>query len=421
MVVRDRVRVFGCWHIKKHRTCVLPFRTNCEVSQMSRLELIATSTFGLEAIVARELKQLGYEEQTVEDGRVTFVADEMAIARCNLWLRSADRVLLKMGSFKAADFGALFDQTKALPWADWIPEDGEFPVDGRSVNSKLRAVPSVQGSVKKAIVESLRKNYTRFKFEETGPKYQVEVSLLRDQALLTIDTTGEDGLHKRGYRTSSGAAPLKETLAAALVQLSYWNRSRVLIDPFCGSGTIPIEAAMIGRNKAPGLDRNFVAQDWPVLPNSLWKEARTEARDNMLGKPVALIMATDHDGSILKRAREHARNAGMIGDIQFERKEISELQSARKYGCIICNPPYGQRMGDREQVDAAYRELARVCQPLDTWSFYVLTSHPVFERFFGRQAERRRKLYNGRIECTYYQFNGPRPPAAPDADSNPDA
>ena len=379
---------------------------------MSRLELIATSTFGLEAVVSRELKQLGYEEQTIEDGRVTFIGDEMAIARCNMWLRSADRVLLKMGAFRAADFGELFDKTKALPWADWIPEDGEFPVDGKSVKSKLRAVPSVQGSVKKAIVESLRKTYTRFKFEETGPKYQVQISLLKDQALLTIDTTG-DGLHKRGYRTGAGEAPIKETLAAALVQLSYWNRSRVLIDPFCGSGTIPIEAAMIGRNKAPGLDRHFIAQDWPTLGNDIWKEARIEAKDLMQPKPDALIMATDHDFRVLRKAREHATNAGMIGDIHFEKKEVSDLKSSRQYGCIITNPPYGQRMGDRAMVDAIYRELGRVCQPLETWSFYVITSHPVFERFFGRRADRKRKLYNGRIACTYYQFNGPRPPILP--------
>ena len=385
---------------------------------MEQITLIAITAFGLESVVARELTALGYPDHRTVDGRVIFRADPAAIARCNIRLRSAERILLMVGEFPATDFGQLFDQVKELPWPDFLPVDAEFPVKGRSVKSQLHSVPTCQSITKKAIVESLRGKYNRFRFEEDGPLFPCEVSLLKDRAVLTIDTTG-DGLHKRGYRQWIGQAPLKETMAAALVQLSFWHREKPLIDPFCGSGTIPIEAALIGRNRAPGLGREFIAQAWPWLNLKIWQEARDEAQDLMLPKLESPIIATDHDPIILKEARKHASRAGVDGDIHFQESEISNLKSSRKYGCVVCNPPYGERIGERSEVDATYREFGRVMKPLETWSSYVLTSHPKFEQFFDREADRRRKLYNGRIQCTYYQFHGEKPPRSDQDDQPP--
>lgn len=376
---------------------------------MSRLELIATAAFGLEAVVSRELTALGYDQQVVEDGRVTFVGDELAICRCNLWLRSADRVLLKVGTFPAADFGQLFDQTLALPWSEWLTVDAQFPVEGRSVRSRLHAVPSVQKAVKKAIVENLKKVHQRHWFQETGPIYPVEVSLLRDLATLTLDTSG-DGLHKRGYRPEVGVAPLRETTAAGLVLLSYWNAERPFLDPFCGTGTIPIEAALIARNRAPGLNRAFLSETWPQIDRALWKQAREEARDLQRGTPAYPLSASDIDPKAVSLAEKNARDAGVSGDIQFRTMDVLELKTTREYGVIVCNPPYGERIGDAESAAAIYDDMADAFAPLKTWSIYVLTSHPGFEHHFRRRSDRRRKLYNGRIECTYYQYFGPRPP-----------
>ena len=376
---------------------------------MDRIELIATSAFGLEAIVSRELSALGYNEQVVEDGRVAFMGDALAICRTNLWLRSADRVLVKVGAIPARDFGELFDGSVALPWDRYLPVDAKFPVTGKSVRSLITAVPSVQGVTKKSIAESLKRTHQRHWFQENGPEFPVEVSLLRDTATFSIDTSG-DGLHKRGYRDFAGAAPLKETLAAALVQLSYWHPERTLWDPFCGSGTIPIEAALIGRNRAPGLGRTFLAETWPWIPRELWKQARDEARE--LEKPglQAQIQATDINPKMIAAATKSARGAGVTGDINFRELDVLELKSSREYGVIICNPPYGERLGDHESAEAIYDDMSDAFEPLKTWSVYVMTSHPGFERCFRRRADRRRKLYNGRIECTYYQFYGPRPP-----------
>lgn len=376
---------------------------------MPQFDLIATATFGLEHVVARELSNLGFQNLRTSDGRVDFRGDERDIARCNLWLRSADRLLIRVGEFPAPDFGALFDQTLELPWNELLPVDARFPVSGRSVRSKLHALPKVQGAVKKAIVENLKRRHNRFRFDETGPEFAVEVSLLRDIATLTIDTSGA-GLHKRGYREVAGAAPLRETMAAGLIQLSYWNRERLLIDPFCGSGTIPIEAALIGRNIAPGLGRSFIAEDWPWLSRALWKEARTEAKDKRLPKLPEPILGFDHDPAAIRLSERSATEAGVSGDIRFKEQEVSDLKSSRPYGCIICNPPYGERLGDAAEVEAVYREMGRVFAPLDTWSIYVLTSNRWFEKHFGRRAVRRRKLYNGRLECQFYQYPGPRPP-----------
>ena len=380
---------------------------------MPRFELIATTTFGLETVVSRELEKLGYTELRVLDGKVHFSGDERDIARCNMWLRSADRLLIKVGEFQAPDFGALFDKTVDFPWSDYIPVDAKFPVAGRSVQSRLHAVPAVQGAVKKAIVESLKKKYNRFRFEETGAEFPIEVSLLRDVATLTIDTSG-DGLHKRGYREYAGLAPLRETMAAGLIQLSYWNRDRQFVDPFCGSGTLAVEAAMIGRNIAPGSGRSFLAEDWPWMDRKMWKDVRSEAKDLRLPRMPEPILGYDHDPAAMRLCERSASEAGVSGDIQFRVQEISEFKSNREYGVIVCNPPYGERMGDQQEVEAVYRELGRICDLLPTWGVYVITSNQWFEKHFGRRAPRRRKLYNGRLECQYYQYLGPVPPRLAD-------
>ena len=388
---------------------------------MSKIQLIATATFGLEAVVAREVKDLGYADLMVEDARVTFAGDEAAICRCNLWLRSADRVLVKMGEFKALTFEELFQQTRALPWPDWLPENAAFPVEGKSVKSALHSVPDCQAIVKKAIVEKMKEKYRRQWFEENGPRYTIEVALLKDVVTLTIDTSGA-GLHKRGYRKLGSQAPLKETLAAAMIQLSYWRPGRTLIDPLCGSGTLPIEAALIGMNIAPGLKRGFDAENWPTVPGSLWAKAREEAGDLAERSRPVHIFGSDIDGEVLGLARYHARQAGVEEKVFFQKLPVSELRSKQKYGCIICNPPYGERLGDARQAEGLYREMGAVFKALDTWSFYILTSHPDFERIFGRKADKKRKLYNGRIQCNYFQFYGPRPPRpAGEAEEKPPA
>ncbi|MEW6661086.1 MAG: THUMP domain-containing class I SAM-dependent RNA methyltransferase [Bacillota bacterium] len=376
---------------------------------MALIELIATATFGLEAVVAREVKELGYEDVKVENARVTFKADIEAICRTNLWLRSADRILIKMGEFPATTFEELFEKTKALPWADWIPGDGNFPVEGKSVKSKLYSVPDCQAIVKKAVVESMKRRYRRQWFEEKGPRYTIEVALLKDIATLTIDTSGP-GLHKRGYRKLASAAPLKETLAAAMINLSYWNQDRLLLDPFCGSGTIPIEAALIGLNMAPGLNREFAAEKWPGIPPKLWQAARQEALDLVRSDINLDIRGTDMDKEVLSMARYHARQAGVESHIHWQQMPLAEVRTKQKYGCVICNPPYGERLKERSTVEGLYREMGQVFRPLDTWSFYVLTAHQGFEKLFGRRADKKRKLYNGRIECHYYQYYGPKPP-----------
>ena len=375
---------------------------------MSRIELIATATFGLEALVAREIKELGYEDTTVENGRVTFVADELAICRANLWLRTADRVLVKMGSFRATSFEQLFERTKALPWAEWLPVNATFPVQGKSINSKLHSVPDCQAIVKKAVVESMKKKYRREWFEEDGPSYVIEVALLKDEVTLTIDTSGP-GLHKRGYRKLASDAPLKETLAAAMITLAHWFPDRVLMDPFCGSGTIPIEAALIGLNIAPGIKRSFAAENWSIVPKSLWQEAWEEAFALVETGEKLRIIGTDVDEKVLSLARYHARLAGVENQIHFQKLALSDVQTKSQFGYIICNPPYGERTGEVKEVESLYKEMGQVFKHLDTWSFFVLTSHPRFEHLFGRPASKRRKLYNGRIECQYYQYLGPRP------------
>jgi putative N6-adenine-specific DNA methylase len=376
---------------------------------MAKIELIATAAFGLESIVARELKNLGYDELNVENGRVLFSADELGICRTNLWLRSSDRVLLKMGFFKARTFEELFQQTKALPWEDWLPEDANFPVQGKSIKSQLFSVSDCQAIVKKAIVERLKEIYGRSWFEETGPRYQIEVALLNDNVTLTIDTSGL-GLHKRGYRQLAGQAPLKETMAAAMIQLSHWHKDRALIDPFCGTGTIPIEAAFIAQNRAPGLKRSFASEKWPNLPKALWQEAWQEALDLWDTKAALHIYGSDIDPSALTLARTHAFEAGVEAAIHFQRLPVSEVRSRFKYGHLIANPPYGERLGGTNEVEGLYLELGETYKRLENWSLHMLTTHQFPERLIGRRWDKSRKLYNGRLECHYFQFFGPRPP-----------
>lgn len=373
------------------------------------IELIATAGFGLESVVAREVRRLGYDDITVENGRVNIRADLAAIPRLNLWLRCADRLLLKMGEFPARSFEELYQNTRALPWADWIPRDACFPVEGKSIKSQLFSVSDCQAIVKKAIVEKMKQRYQIQWFPETGARYTIEVALLKDMVTLTMDTSGA-GLHKRGYRKLSAPAPLKETLAAALIGLSYWDNERVLIDPFCGSGTIPIEAALIGLNIAPGLNREFAAEKWPVLSKKSWQLARAEARDQIKRGEKLRIRGTDIDKEVLSLARYHARQAGVAEHIHFQQAPVAALKSHDKYGCIICNPPYGERLEDKATVESLYQEMGRAFKALDSWSIYVITAHQRFESFFARKADRKRKLYNGRIQCYYYQFYGPRPP-----------
>jgi putative N6-adenine-specific DNA methylase len=375
---------------------------------MNPISLIATCSFGLEALVARELKDLGYKDQIVENGKVTFTADLNAICRTNLWLRTADRVRLKVGEFTATTFDDLFEQTKALPWPEIIPPDAAFPVDGKSVQSTLFSISDSQAIVKKAVVESMKNRYKTSWFKENGPLYRIEISILRDIATLTIDTSGA-GLHKRGYRQAGSGAPLRETLAAALVLIARWQPGTTLIDPFCGSGTIPIEAALIGQNIAPGMNRNFAAEDWPTVPKSFWHEARRETHDLLDSNQILDLSGTDINPAAIKNARFSAAEAGVGDLIHFQVRPFSELSSKKKYGKVICNPPYGERLGNQKEVESLYQEMGKIYKTLDTWSWYTLTAHENFEKLFGRRASKRRKLYNGNIKVHYYQYFGPNP------------
>lgn len=375
---------------------------------MANLELIATATFGLEAVVKRELINLGYTDLKVDNGKVTFKGTEKDIPKANIWLRTADRVLLKMGEFKALTFDELFEKTKALPWEEWIPVDGNFVVEGKSKDSKLFSISDCQRIVEKAIVEKLKTKYDVTWFQKTGPKYTVEVALLKDMATLTIDTSGE-GLHKRGYRSRQGEAPIKETLAAAMVLLSYWNKDRVLFDPFCGSGTIPIEAAMIGKNMAPGIDRSFASEKWPRIKKEYWTEARREALKAIDTKSKLHILGCDIDKKAILRARDNAANFGLEDDIVFFNKDFREVELKNEYGVVITNPPYGKRIGEKKEVEKLYKDLDAKFRELDTWSVYVITSDEDFEKHYGKKANKKRKLYNGRIKVDYYQYYGPKP------------
>lgn len=374
-----------------------------------KLELIATATFGLEAVVKREIQALGYKILKTEDGKVTYLGNERAIARSNLWLRSADRVLLKMGEFKAYDFEELFQQTKALDWHQLIPKDGRFTVTCTSVKSKLHSVPACQSIVKKAVVEKLKEFYDVDIFEETGAEYTIKLTMLKDRGTLTVDTSGA-GLHKRGYRVKDVEAPIKETLAAAMVQLSFWNPERILVDPCCGSGTIPIEAAMIGRNIAPGLSRRFASDEWGFIDKEIWREERKAAFEGIDYDKKLHVYGMDINSRAIRAARENAQEAGVDDCIIFKKADVADLIPVGNNGIVITNPPYGERIGEKKEIEGIYRSFFEYFKKNPDWSLFVITTDKDAEdRIMGRKADRRRKLYNGRLEVCYYQFYGDKP------------
>jgi len=372
---------------------------------MQNIKLIATAAMGLESVVAKEVKELGYDNN-VENGKVIFEATPKAIPRCNLWLRTADRIHLEAGQFQAVSFDELFEKTKALPWEAFISEDGQFPVSGKSVKSTLFSVPDCQKIVKKAIAERLKLKYgIASKMPESGAKYAVEVSLLKDHVTLTIDTSGT-GLHKRGYRLGQGEAPLKETMAASLVLLTNWKPEFPLIDPFCGSGTIAIEAALIGQNIAPGFNRDFVSENWTWVKEKYWKEAFEEVEDKANYDQPLAITGSDIDHQQIQYAKENATEAGLSDLITWKQMQVSDLTLNNENGYIIGNPPYGERLGDRDSVRQIYQDLGDIMKYHPSWSVYILTAFKDFEKEYGQQATKKRKLFNGFIETHYYQYFG---------------
>ncbi len=377
---------------------------------MNEITLIATTAFGLERVVKSEVLALGFDQINVSEGRIEFQATVDDIPTANLWLRSADRVLLKLGEFDAVTFDELFEQTKALPWENWITQDGRFTVIGKAVKSTLGSVRACQSIVKKAVVERLKDAYHVDWFSETGADFTIQVAMLKDVALLTIDTSGA-GLHKRGYRESFIEAPLKETLAAALVQLSFWNKDRLLIDPMCGSGTILIEAAMIGRNIAPGLRRSFASEQWPAPGREAWQEARRLAQEAIQPAGELQIFGYDIDEESILASQTNARNAGVDQDILFEQKDVQDLWIDQQYGVVISNPPYGMRMSEYQEMNQIYISLHKTFKKKMGWSLYILTADEMFPKYFKRAwPDRKRKLYNGNIQVWYYQYYGERPP-----------
>ena len=378
---------------------------------MKRYELIAPCHFGMEAVLKREIVDLGYDVTEVTDGRVTFLGDAEALCRGNIFLRTAERILLKVGAFHAETFEELFQGTKALPWEDYIPVDGRFWVaKAGSVKSKLFSPSDIQSVMKKAMVERLKDIYQTSWFSEEGNSYPVRVFLLKDEVTMGLDTTGES-LHKRGYRKLTAKAPIAENLAAALILLTPWNRDRILVDPFCGSGTIPIEAAMLAANMAPGMNRRFTAMDWEgIVPAQIWQDAFEEARE--LIRPVADIdiQGYDIDEKMVATARENARLAGVEHMIHFQRRDVAQLSHSKKYGFLITNPPYGERLEEKAALPVLYKTLGERFALLDTWSLYLITSFEQAEKEIGRKADKNRKIYNGMLKTYYYQFMGPKPP-----------
>lgn len=372
---------------------------------MQKVKLVATAAMGLESVVAMEVKQLGYEVE-VDNGKVIFEAPISAIPRCNLWLRTADRVKVIVGQFKAETFDELFEGTKALNWENYIAEDGQFPVSGKSVKSTLYSVPDCQAIVKKAIAERLKLKYGMVSnMPETGASFKVEVALLKDIVTLTLDTSGA-GLHKRGYRTGQGEAPLKETLAAALVLLTNWKPDYPLIDPFCGSGTIPIEAALIGQNIAPGFNREFASEEWGWVKQKYWDMALTEAEDFANYDQPLDITGSDISHKLIQIAGDNAVEAGLSDLITWKQMQVSDLTMNKENGYIISNPPYGERMSDREEVAKMYQDLGGIMKDKESWSVYIITAFETFEKEYGKAATKKRKLFNGFIQTNYYQYFG---------------
>ncbi len=373
---------------------------------MKKYNLIATTTFGLEAIAKRELIDLGYEITKVSDGKIHFEGTMEDIAKANIWLRTADRVLIELASFKALTFEELFDNVYKIDWADIIPKNANFVVDGKSIKSKLFSISDCQRITEKAIIEKLKTKYDVDWFDKSGALYKFEVALLNDIATITLDTTGPS-LHKRGYRKKIGDAPIKETLAAAMVLLSYWRKDRMLYDPFCGTGTILIEAAMIGKNMAPGLDRGFSFSNWTGVDKDILKKARIEAL-NAISDVELKILGTDIDPEMVKLAKENIESLGFESDITVYHKDFRDIILDDNYGVVITNPPYGIRLDDGD-VTSLEKDLGKKMRNLNTWSTYVITSNERFEKNYGKKADRTRKLYNGKIKVDYYQFYGPRP------------
>ncbi len=373
--------------------------------------LIAPCHFGLEAVLKKEIQELGYEIVQVEDGRVTFRGDAAAICRANVFLRTAERVLVQVGRIHAETFDELFEGTKALPWEEFIPEDGKFWVTkASSVRSKLFSPSDIQSIMKKAVVERLKGVYGRSWFDETGAQFPIRVFLIKDEATIGIDTSGVS-LHKRGYRLLKAKAPITETLAAALIMLTPWNRDRILVDPFCGSGTFPIEAAMIAAKMAPGMNRSFLAEAWTgLVPIKSWYSAMDEASEMVDVKIETDIQGYDVDGEIIKAARENARCAGVDSLIHFQQRPVEQLSHPKKYGFIITNPPYGERLEEKAALPALYGQIGDALRRLDTWSAYVITSYDQAEKYIGRKADKNRKIYNGMLKTYFYQFLGPKPP-----------
>ena len=372
--------------------------------------LIATAKFGLETLVKQEVLALGFTEVVVSDGRIEFNATLTDIPKANLWLRCADRVLLKMDEFQAHTFDDLFEQTKALPWEEWITPDGKFTVNARSVKSVLKSGRSCQSIVKKAVVERLKSAYQLDWFPETGAEFTIQLALVRNSALLTLDTSGA-GLHKRGYRAEAGEAPLKETFAAGLVKLSRWQPDRLLIDPMCGSGTILIEAALMGRNIAPGLQRSFAAEGWPAIPAEAWQTARQEAQATILPSDSLQLQGSDIDPASIEIACRNAQKAGVAEDIVFAAKDVKKLWIDREFGTMITNPPYGMRLAAYRDLNAIYIALNKMLRKKQGWSLYILTADEKFPQFFKRSRPNRvRKLYNGKIKTNYYQYNASKWP-----------
>ena len=378
---------------------------------MKTYEIMVPCHFGLEAVLKREIYDLGYEVTQVEDGRITFLGDAEALCRGNIFLRTTERVLLKVGRFKAETFEELFQGIKSLPWEEFIPADGKFWVTkASSIKSKLFSPSDIQRVAKKAMVERLKGEYDLEWFSEEGASYPVRIFLLKDEVIVTLDTTGES-LHKRGYRYLASKAPLTETLAAALILLTPWQKDRILVDPFCGSGTFPIEAAMIAAGIAPGMNRHFLSEAWEnLIPKGLWRDCFQEAEE-MVNKDITTdIQGYDIDGDIIKAARENAKRAGVENLIHFQQRDVSDLHHPKKYGFVITNPPYGERLEEKEVLPELYAKIGQAYRGLDSWSMYMITSYEDAEKYIGRKADKNRKIYNGMLKTYFYQFLGPKPP-----------
>ena len=378
---------------------------------MRKFELIAPCHFGMESVLKREIIDLGYDITEVADGRVTFFGDEEALCRANVFLRSAERILIKIGSFHAETFEELFQGTKELPWEEYIPAEGKFWVaKAASVKSKLFSPSDIQSIMKKAMVERLKGVYHINWFEESGESFPIRVFLMKDEVTIGLDTTGES-LHKRGYRKLTAKAPIAENLAVALIMLTPWNKDRVLIDPFCGSGTIPIEAAMMAANMAPGMNRSFTAENWPhIIGKKCWYDCMDEAREMMDLSIETDIQAYDIDENMVSIARENAKLAGVDKLIHFQRRGVEQLSCPKKYGFIVTNPPYGERLQDKKEMPALYQTIGERYRALDSWSMYLITAYEQAEKDIGRKADKNRKIYNGMMKTYYYQFMGPKPP-----------